>query len=332
MASKYEITPLNSNKTILMIVKDIEKHLHDNPLYKVYFADASYSSGTLIYDVDDLSIPDGDELTTGDIVVFNNSYYAEIDAIGTETYTIKNVVLFKGDKGDTGATGETGATGNGIATIEKTSTSGLVDTYTITYTNGTTATFEVTNGANGQDGNGIVSIEKTGTSGNVDTYTITYTNGNTDTFTITNAPQTITASNIDSETATSGKVLTADGSGGASWEDAQGGSGGMELLWSGVSPNVNRSSLSKDITNYTALIIKTASVGSGFDSCDVIIPEENTHGCAHFSVSGTDKLGIFYDVSITSSVISITNGTRLNLTTASSTSGGASMFSIYGIK
>lgn len=36
--------------------------------------------------------------------------------------------------------------GNGIAAITKTNTSGLVDTYTISYTNGTTSTFTVTNG------------------------------------------------------------------------------------------------------------------------------------------------------------------------------------------
>lgn len=52
----------------------------------------------------------------------------------------------KGDKGDTGETGATGATGNGIASIAKTGTSGLVDTYTITFTDGTTTTFNVTNG------------------------------------------------------------------------------------------------------------------------------------------------------------------------------------------
>lgn len=42
-----------------------------------------------------------------------------------------------------------GATGNGIASIAKTSTVGLVDTYTITYTNGDTDTFTVTNGRDG---------------------------------------------------------------------------------------------------------------------------------------------------------------------------------------
>ena len=38
----------------------------------------------------------------------------------------------------------------GIASIAKTSTSGLVDTYTITYSDGTTSTYNVTNGAAGQ--------------------------------------------------------------------------------------------------------------------------------------------------------------------------------------
>ena len=49
-----------------------------------------------------------------------------------------------------------GANGVGITSIEKTSTSGLVDTYTITYTDGTTSTYTVTNGKDGQDGGGDI--------------------------------------------------------------------------------------------------------------------------------------------------------------------------------
>jgi O-antigen/teichoic acid export membrane protein len=45
-----------------------------------------------------------------------------------------------------------GADGNGITDISKTSTSGLVDTYTITFDDGGTETFDVTNGADGQNG------------------------------------------------------------------------------------------------------------------------------------------------------------------------------------
>lgn len=45
--------------------------------------------------------------------------------------------------------GEKGDAGRGISKIEKTATNGLIDTYTITYTDSTTSTFEITNGADG---------------------------------------------------------------------------------------------------------------------------------------------------------------------------------------
>ena len=119
-----------------------------------------------------------------------------------------------------------GTDGVGISSIEKTSTVGLVDTYTVTLTNGQTTTFTVTNGQNGtpgvspeitvseitgghrititdadhpsgqtvdvmdgengDPGRGIVSVTKIGTSGLVDTYQITYTSGEPTTFTVTN--------------------------------------------------------------------------------------------------------------------------------------------------
>ena len=68
----------------------------------------------------------------------------------------------------------------GINTITKTGTSGLVDTYTITYADTHEETFTVTNGR------GITTIAKTGTSGLVDTYRITYNDSSTSTYTVTN--------------------------------------------------------------------------------------------------------------------------------------------------
>ena len=44
-----------------------------------------------------------------------------------------------------------GQEGQSIKSIEKTSTSGIVDTYTITLTDGRTSTFTVTNGGNGNE-------------------------------------------------------------------------------------------------------------------------------------------------------------------------------------
>ena len=78
------------------------------------------------------------------------------------------VVMLKGEGGDT------------IKSIDKTTTQGLVDIYTITLESGNKKTFNVTNG------NGIKTIEKTSTSGLVDTYTVTFDDGETTTFTVTN--------------------------------------------------------------------------------------------------------------------------------------------------
>lgn len=77
--------------------------------------------------------------------------------------------------------GAQGQTGIGIAGIAKTSTSGNTDTYTVTFSDGSTTTFTVKNGSN------IASIAKTSTTGLVDTYTVTLTDGSTTTFTVTNA-------------------------------------------------------------------------------------------------------------------------------------------------
>ena len=61
-----------------------------------------------------------------------------------------------------------GENGRGIASITKTSTVGLVDTYTIEYTDGVNpTTFTVTNGANGQDGDPGVGVPTGGTAGQI---------------------------------------------------------------------------------------------------------------------------------------------------------------------
>ena len=66
-----------------------------------------------------------------------------------------------------------------IDTVAKTNTVGKVDTYTITYNDGSTSTFDVTNGADGKDGVSIVNVTKTTTSGKVDHYEINLSDGTT---------------------------------------------------------------------------------------------------------------------------------------------------------
>lgn len=60
--------------------------------------------------------------------------------------------------------GADGADGNGIVSIVKTATVGLVDTYTITFDDGTTETYQITNGQNGSKWYKGTAISGTGTS------------------------------------------------------------------------------------------------------------------------------------------------------------------------
>lgn len=124
----------------------------------------------------------------------------------TQLYTVRFLT-------DLTTTGPQGPQGVGIASIALTSSAGLVDTYTITYTDSTTSTFTVTNGAQGPTGNGISTIALTSSAGLIDTYTITFTDGTTTTFTVTNGAQGNpgpTGNGISSitKTGTSGNVDT----------------------------------------------------------------------------------------------------------------------------
>lgn len=83
-------------------------------------------------------------------------------------------------RGEKGAKGDKGTDGRAITSIEKIDTTGLVDTYKISFSDNTSVNFTVTNGAS------IKSIAKTSTSGLTDTYTVTLTDDTTSTFTVTN--------------------------------------------------------------------------------------------------------------------------------------------------
>lgn len=83
-------------------------------------------------------------------------------------------------RGATGAKGDKGTDGRAITSVTKISTSGLVDTYKISFSDNTSTNFTVTNGSS------IKSIAKTATSGLTDTYTVTLTDGTTSTFNVKN--------------------------------------------------------------------------------------------------------------------------------------------------
>ena len=103
----------------------------------------------LINDVSEVVLSTGTAVTgptsssTGffeDSLYLNLNTYELWKCIGTDTWQSLGILK--------------GPTGNGIDNIRKTGSSGLVDTYTITYTDGNTDTFTVTNGKDGADGAG----------------------------------------------------------------------------------------------------------------------------------------------------------------------------------
>ena len=161
-------------------------------------------------DLSELSVFNGADGASAYDVAVKNGFE------GTEAEWLESLKGSKGDKGDKGDKGEDGAdgkngkdveifiqngwirwryvgekgsfplievenvTGNGIASIDKIATNGLVDTYKITYTKGDVFEYTITNG------NGIDYIAGPVSNGLVDTYTIYYTNGTTSTFDVKN--------------------------------------------------------------------------------------------------------------------------------------------------
>jgi hypothetical protein len=117
---------------------------------------------------------DAATIQVGTVTTVNPGDSATVVNSGDEHSAVFNFEIPQGEKG------------KGIVSIAKTGTVGLIDTYTISYDDSTTTTFDVTNGEQGDAGRGIVSIEKTKTVGLVDTYTITYTDNTTSTFDVIN--------------------------------------------------------------------------------------------------------------------------------------------------
>ena len=83
-----------------------------------------------------------------DINIDNIEYSIEINPLPEYIIELNK----QGPQGATGPQGDPGETGNGISSIVQTGTSGLIDEYTIYYTDGDTYNYYVTNGQDGADG------------------------------------------------------------------------------------------------------------------------------------------------------------------------------------
>ena len=153
-----------------------------------------------------------------------------------------------------------------IDSISLTSTSGLIDTYTITFTDGSISNFDVKNGA---DGKSITGITKTSTSGNVDHYDVDLSDGSTiNGFDVTNGTDGTNGKSIAniSLASTSGNVknydvFLDDGTKtptGFSVED--GASSYLHIRYSSSFDGTGMVTTPTDATVYIGILVSTSSV------------------------------------------------------------------------
>ena len=275
MAIPYNPSSFATNKTILQAIEELKNYLKDNPCYKIYYVNTPYVVGTYTYNLSDVDDPD-DTMTEYDVVFFTNSYYAKVIVKDTNTFDIDPAVDFRGATGATGAQGVsiTGATIDAsnhlILTLSDGNTidAGLISApINVTYISGSFGTFTADEYSNLQKPDAlitnanqsiiykkrskeygtqqltfdaiyflgyspyyyriVVSSDRTWSSYS-QRFTITsdnvYQNTASGKVLTTNGSNgatwetpSITSGYINSETATSGQVLTADGNGGSSW-------------------------------------------------------------------------------------------------------------------
>ena len=155
--------------TLLSIIKNA-----NNSVTIKYRVDDTTSEVTVQYTtyvetmVDQFDVPVGGNFFLGSNDILDGEWTRQATATNYETVSEhRDNVSYK-------------VTANNIADIRKTATNGLTDTYTISFDDGSTTTFNVKNG------NGIDAVVLTDRGDYEDTYTIYLSNGSSKTFTVPN--------------------------------------------------------------------------------------------------------------------------------------------------
>lgn len=144
------------------------------------------------------------------VVVYDNKTYVYISTVTTSNILPTNTQFWAlwidpkpGAQGEKGEPGEKGENGGEVTSVVKISTVENVDTYRMTFSNGYTSDFTVTNGKdgqngqNGQNGKGIESITLVSSTETSSTYRISYGDDLTFDFTVQNGVSpTITIGNV----------------------------------------------------------------------------------------------------------------------------------------
>ena len=240
MAIPYNPSSFATNKTILQAIEELKNYLKNNPCYKVYYVNTAYVVGTYTYNLSDVDDPD-DTMTAGDIVFFNNSYYASVTNKDTNTFDIDPAVSFKGATGSAGVS-VTGATINSAGHLIITLSDGSsIDAGSVLISYDNTVTISSTSGTLTDDEyNKLLSDDShikydyiyykaeegatlirflaiIGGSGTTHRHTITITKS-TKAYTVQDRLLMVDESNINAGAGSEGQVLTVQNDGTADWE------------------------------------------------------------------------------------------------------------------
>ena len=93
----YTPTHLTENEVILEKLNEIIYYLNKNPSYQVFAYNGNYVKGTLTYPIS--NIIDSSNLSIGDVVIFENSYYGIVSEITETDFSVSKGVAVTGPQG-----------------------------------------------------------------------------------------------------------------------------------------------------------------------------------------------------------------------------------------
>ena len=93
----YTPSHLTENEVILEKLNQIIDYLLKNPSYQVFAYTGNYVEGTLTYTIS--NIIDSSNLSIGDVVIFENSYYGVVLGITGTDFSVSMGVAVTGPQG-----------------------------------------------------------------------------------------------------------------------------------------------------------------------------------------------------------------------------------------
>ena len=107
----YNPSHLNTNETLLEAFHRVEKYLKANPLYQIYQSSAVYQTGKTDYALNTVVVPEGHTIGIGDVVLFDNAYYAVVTGVSETSFYIERATGITGPQGPQGVIGPQGPQG-----------------------------------------------------------------------------------------------------------------------------------------------------------------------------------------------------------------------------